>query len=62
MDIVTEVFAAGLLSIMAGIIALLNGAYVVAASSFGNQHYCNYIVDGICSSCLLNVRSRFRKY
>ncbi|MGY5151369.1 MAG: lysylphosphatidylglycerol synthase transmembrane domain-containing protein [Candidatus Nitrosopumilus sp. bin_6a] len=31
MDIVTEVFAAGLLSIMAGIIALLNGAYVVAA-------------------------------
>ena len=31
MDIVTEVFAGGLLSIMAGIIALLNGAYVVAA-------------------------------
>jgi len=31
MDIVTEVFAAGLLSIMAGIIALLNGAYVVGA-------------------------------
>ncbi len=31
MDIVTEVLAAGLLSIMAGIIALLNGAYVVAA-------------------------------
>ena len=31
MDIVTEVFAAGLLSIMAGIIALLSGAYVVAA-------------------------------
>ena len=30
MDIVTEVFAGGLLSIMAGIIALLNGAYVVA--------------------------------
>ncbi len=30
-DIVTEVFAAGLLSIMAGIIALMNGAYVVAA-------------------------------
>ena len=29
MDIVTEVFAAGLLSIMAGIIALMNGAYVV---------------------------------
>ncbi len=29
MDIVTEVLAAGLLSIMAGIIALLNGAYVV---------------------------------
>ena len=31
MDMVTEVFAAGLLSIMAGIIALLSGAYVVAA-------------------------------
>jgi len=30
MDIVTEVFAGGLLSIMAGIIAILNGAYVVA--------------------------------
>lgn len=29
MDIVTEVFAAGLLSIMAGILALMNGAYVV---------------------------------
>jgi glycosyltransferase 2 family protein len=28
-DIVTEVFAAGLLSMLAGIIALLNGAYVV---------------------------------
>ena len=31
MDIVTEVFAAGLLSIMAGIIALIHGAYVVGA-------------------------------
>jgi len=31
LDIVTEVLAAGLLSIIAGIIALLNGAYVVAA-------------------------------
>ena len=31
MDIVTEVLAAGTLSIMAGIIALLHGAYVVAA-------------------------------
>jgi uncharacterized protein (TIRG00374 family) len=29
MDIVTEVLAAGLLSMMAGIIALLNGAYIV---------------------------------
>ena len=29
MDIVTEVFAGGLLSIMAGIIAMMNGAYVV---------------------------------
>jgi len=31
MDIVTEVLAAGLLSIMAGVVALLSGAYVVAA-------------------------------
>jgi glycosyltransferase 2 family protein len=31
LDIVTEVFAGGLLSIMAGIIALMNGAIVVAA-------------------------------
>jgi len=30
LDIVTEVFAGGVLSILAGIIALLNGAYVVA--------------------------------
>ncbi len=30
LDIVTEVFAAGLLSILAGILALLSGAYVVA--------------------------------
>jgi len=30
LDIVTEVYAAGFLSIMAGIIALINGAYVVA--------------------------------
>ena len=37
MDIVTEVFAAGLLSIMAGIIALLNGAYVVAAVVLGTS-------------------------
>jgi len=29
MDIVTEVFAAGLLSIIAGILALMNGAYIV---------------------------------
>jgi len=29
MDIVTEVFAGGLLSIMAGILAIINGAYVV---------------------------------
>ena len=31
MDIVTEVLAAGLLSIIAGILALMNGAYVVGA-------------------------------
>lgn len=31
MDIVTEVLAGGLLAMMAGVIALLNGAYVVAA-------------------------------
>ena len=37
MDIVTEVFAAGLLSMMAGIIALLNGAYVVGAVILGTS-------------------------
>ncbi len=37
MDIVTEVFAAGLLSIMAGIIALMNGAYVVGAVILGTS-------------------------
>lgn len=31
LDIVTEVFAGGLLSIIAGVLAILNGAYVVAA-------------------------------
>jgi glycosyltransferase 2 family protein len=35
MDIVTEVFAAGLLSIMAGIIALMHGAYVVGTLILG---------------------------
>ena len=37
MDIVTEVFAGGLLSIMAGIIALMSGAYVVAAIVLGTS-------------------------
>ena len=37
MDIVTEVFAAGLLSIMAGIIALMNGAYIVGAIILGTS-------------------------
>lgn len=37
MDIVTEVFAGGLLSIMAGILALVNGAYVVAAIVLGTS-------------------------
>jgi uncharacterized protein (TIRG00374 family) len=37
MDIVTEVFAAGLLSIMAGIIALMNGAYIVGAVILGTS-------------------------
>ena len=37
MDIVTEVLAAGLLSMMAGVIALLNGAYVVAAVILGTS-------------------------
>ncbi|MBL7001642.1 MAG: flippase-like domain-containing protein [Nitrosopumilus sp.] len=37
MDIVTEVLAAGLLSIIAGIIALLNGSYVVAAIILGTS-------------------------
>jgi uncharacterized protein (TIRG00374 family) len=35
MDIVTEVFAGGLLSIMAGIFALINGAYVVGTIILG---------------------------
>lgn len=35
MDIVTEVFAGGLLSIMAGIIALMHGAYVVGTIVLG---------------------------
>ena len=37
MDIVTEVLAGGLLSMMAGIIALINGAYVVAAIILGTS-------------------------
>lgn len=37
LDIVTEVFAGGLLSIMAGIIALIHGAYVVAAIILGTS-------------------------
>ena len=46
MDIVTEVFAGGLLSMMAGIIALLNGAYVVAAIILGTSISCHIFVDG----------------
>ena len=37
LDIVTEVLAAGLLSMAAGVIALLNGAYVVAAVVLGTS-------------------------
>ena len=37
LDIVTEVFAGGVLSILAGIIALLNGAYLVAAIVLGTS-------------------------
>ena len=37
LDIVTEVFAGGVLSILAGIIALLSGAYVVAAIVLGTS-------------------------
>lgn len=37
MDIVTEVFAGGLLSIMAGIIALIHGAYVVGVIILGTS-------------------------
>jgi len=37
LDIVTEVFAGGVLSILAGIIALLNGAYLVAAVVLGTS-------------------------
>jgi uncharacterized protein (TIRG00374 family) len=35
MDIVTEVFAGGLLSIMAGVFALMNGAYVIGTIILG---------------------------
>lgn len=37
MDIVTEVFAGGLLSIMAGIIALIHGSYVVGSVILGTS-------------------------
>ncbi len=37
LDIVTEVLAAGLLAIMAGVLALLSGAYVVAAIILGTS-------------------------
>lgn len=37
MDIVTEVFAGGLLSMMAGVIALMSGAYVVATIILGTS-------------------------
>jgi uncharacterized protein (TIRG00374 family) len=37
LDIVTEVFAAGFLSILAGMLALINGAYVVAAIVLGTS-------------------------
>tara|TARA_Y100000588_G_scaffold20379_1_gene20685 strand:+ start:443 stop:1543 length:1101 start_codon:yes stop_codon:yes gene_type:complete len=37
LDIVTEVFAGGVLSILAGIFALLNGAYLVAAVVLGTS-------------------------
>ena len=37
LDIVTEVFAGGVLSIIAGIIALLHGAYLVAAVVLGTS-------------------------
>ena len=37
LDIVTEVLAAGLLAMMAGVIALLSGAYVVAAIILGTS-------------------------
>ena len=37
LDIVTEVLAGGLLAIIAGILALLSGAYVVAAIILGTS-------------------------
>ncbi len=37
MDIVTEVFAGGLLSIMAGILAIINGAYIVGVIILGTS-------------------------
>ena len=43
LDIVTEVFAMGTLSIMAGILALLSGAYVVAAIVLGTSIFVTVI-------------------
>jgi uncharacterized protein (TIRG00374 family) len=37
MDIITEVFAGGLLSIIAGVIALIHGAYVIAGVILGTS-------------------------
>lgn len=37
LDIVTEVFAGGLLSIMAGVVALISGAYIVATVILGTS-------------------------
>ena len=53
-EIVTEVLAAGLLSMLAGIIALLNGAYVVGivilATSISITSLWMIIVKGVYSS------------
>ena len=45
LDIVTEVLAAGLLAMMAGVIALLSGAYVVAAIILGTSIFVTDIMD-----------------
>jgi hypothetical protein len=61
MDMVTEVFAAGLLSIMAGIIALLSGAYVVAAAILATSIIITSLWM-VMFFLLPNIHSKFQRY